>query len=317
MQHLQDYFLSKEGPDASEIQSGKREQIAVALRPQPRAYHQYLSSLTDTHNHMCGFSEKEHAAFNQRRKVLLTLPAAGRHMIVSVTPNDWKTFVCFCNDNDEHQRCLYGFGIHPMHASHAQESFPSWLDELRSCLEASPASFVGEIGLDNSKRYKPFQQHQISIFIDQLKIAAEFRRPCSIHSVKSSASLVNILSAMEALPPTISLHSFCGSLETLERIQSICTNKQCKVFVGLNPTTNLCKKNLACYLQGVRFDRMLVETDFSCSDYPYNGSSDLDIGKLLLHAVGIISLTTGEEYHVVVEHLMNNTKEYLSPLPLN
>ena len=59
---------------------------------------------------------------------------------------------------------------------------------------------------------------------------------------------------------------------------------------------------------------MLIETDWSTNDYPYDQSNVNDISKLLLHAVDIIAQTLELEYNDVVEYLVDNTQRFLNPL---
>jgi hypothetical protein len=59
---------------------------------------------------------------------------------------------------------------------------------------------------------------------------------------------------------------------------------------------------------------MLIETDWSTNDYPYDHSNVNDISKLLLHAVDIIAQTLELEYNDVVEYLVDNTQRFLNPL---
>ena len=54
-----DQYLSSPGPKEKDIHSGKRVHIAKNLQPVPEEYHLYLSKLTDSHCHMCGFTTAE------------------------------------------------------------------------------------------------------------------------------------------------------------------------------------------------------------------------------------------------------------------
>ena len=127
------------------------------------------------------------------------------------------------------------------------------IDTLRTCLIQSPHSFVGEIGLDKGRHKASYQSHQIPIFVQQMSLAAELNRPVSIHSVKTDSALIDLFDGMDKLPPALTLHSYCGSLETWKRIVAVIEQKsiqqksKCELFIGLNCVTNLCKKDLSTF----------------------------------------------------------------------
>ena len=306
-----EFYLSTPGPQESAIASGKKTHIASGLRPVPAFLHPLLPLLTDTHNHMCGFTSEEQECFSQRMENGCFL--AKEYFLMSTSPIDWPTFQKLQSRNQ--QRFRFSFGVHPMNAETVDSAFPGWLDAMRHCLESSPQSIVGEIGLDKTTRHKKFYlSHQIAVFLAQFRLAAEFRRPVSLHSVKTDAGLIDILSTEEILPPTLSLHSFCGSPETLLRIIHIAESKSCRIFVGLNATTNLTKKNLFQYLETVGMERMIVETDWSCADYSYDGSNDQDTGKLLLHAIDMMAKCLGLDPTIVAESTAKNVQSFLQPV---
>merc|ERR1711933_699598 len=80
----------------------------------------------------------------------------------------------------------------------------------------------GEIGLDRNTHYGAFFDHQVYVLREQLRLAAELHRPVSLHSVRADGALVDCLRAEvkehRSLPPTICLHSFAGSVDTLKSI---------------------------------------------------------------------------------------------------
>ena len=324
-----DQYLSSPGPKEKDIHSGKRVHIAKNLQPVPVEYHSYLPKLTDSHCHMCGFTtaEQQYHYRVRTQETNETNETGGTNLspsyfVMSVSPGDWclphaikSNRLVKSNPHAQEQDAIkyrQAYGVHPMNAALVSSTFPDWLGTMRQCLIADPHSFVGEIGLDKTKRHKGcFTSHQISLFLDQFRLAVELNRPVSIHSVKCDNDLLKLLSEEEQLPPSMCLHSFCGSPETLARLIKICGEKHCELFVGLNPVTNLTKKNLGMFLKAVGVDRMLIETDWNVNDFPYEHSNVNDIGKLLLHGVCTIATTLERAYSDVVAQLVANTKRFL------
>lgn len=327
------HYLSTNGPTINEIHSGKRIHIANALKPVPLELHPFLHQLTDTHNHMCGFTPEEQSRFFcQSIENNISLPGfqdvllAKQYMIVSTDQNDWNTFLNYeknssnNNTGNHHNKFIFGYGIHPMNAKHIDIQNFNWIDTLRTCLIQSPHSFVGEIGLDKGRHKASYQSHQIPIFVQQMSLAAELNRPVSIHSVKTDSALIDLFDGMDKLPPALTLHSYCGSLETWKRIVAVIDQKsiqqesKCELFIGLNCVTNLCKKDLSILLNGIGLNSILIETDFSVADYPYDNANNRDISKLLLHAVEIIAHVFEEPYEVIVATLVKNTERFLKSI---
>ncbi|SCU72778.1 TatD related DNase, putative [Trypanosoma equiperdum] len=87
------------------------------------------------------------------------------------------------------------------------------LDLLERALERFPQAIVGEIGLD--KLRGPPEPVQLELFLGQMKLAARYGRPVSVHCVRSFGTMLSALQqlAFEDTPPSIVLHGFTGSLD--------------------------------------------------------------------------------------------------------
>jgi len=87
----------------------------------------------------------------------------------------------------------------------------SWLDALRVRLLDAPEALVGEIGLDGLRGGASDGaldvETQDAAFRAQLRVAADLRRPCTVHCVRAFGRLRDALLAADAL------HSYGGSLE--------------------------------------------------------------------------------------------------------
>ena len=349
-------WLLRPAPSLDIIGSGQRKQMAHALRPVPESLHQLLPLLTDTHAHTAGYGDEARDSFaKDTRQNGARVPDlnAREYVVVSVEPSDWK----YCDEETCTKPTGQGMGgvrpalgIHPQCADEVDNPEPSseiddtWLSELRSCLLASPWSIVGECGLDNNGSYRhAFETHQMPIFRHHLRLAAELNRPISVHSVKADGALVDMLieevDMGNELPPTVCLHSFSGSIETLKRIVNVVEgrpwNKKerlrrgsiggrnediVRVFVGFNAWTNLYKKQASRLVNGLVNDtplgeyRLLIESDWNPIDFDFEGSDRRDSDKILMNGLLDLSDMLGWEPARTAEVLSDNTARFLEPV---
>lgn len=89
-------------------------------------------------------------------------------------------------------RVYGGFGIHPWYVAPQLQDNHASLVDLESYLRRHPKAIVGEIGLD-ALRGPPLEEVQVPIFIAQLRMAAKFNRPVSVHCVRAYPVLQRIL----------------------------------------------------------------------------------------------------------------------------
>jgi TatD DNase family protein len=122
---------------------------------------------------------------------------------------DWQTVVDLAASRQEIVPFL---GIHPWFAETAETG---WDERLRGLLKQIPAG-IGETGLDKNSRADFTRQQQI--FLTQLQMASELRRPLVIHCVKAWGILLELLEESTNPLPPIMIHSFNGSRETLYRL---------------------------------------------------------------------------------------------------
>ena len=346
-------WLLRPAPALDIIGSGQRKQMAHALRPVPQNLHQHLPLLTDTHAHTAGYGDEARASFaNDTRQKGARVPGlnAKEYVVVSVDPSDWM----YCDEETCPKPTGLGIsavrpavGIHPQCADEIDNPDPSpsdnaWLSDLRSHLIASPWSLVGECGLDNNGPYRhAFESHQMPIFRHHLRLAAELNRPISVHSVKADGALVDMLieevDMGHHLPPTVCLHSFSGSIETLKRVINIVEGRprnkkerlrkgnsdessedNVRVFVGFNAWTNLYKKQASRLVNGLVKDtpmgdcRLLIESDWNPIDFDFEGSDRRDSDKILMNGLIDLSEMLGWEPERTAKVLADNTVRFLN-----
>ncbi|KAG5464990.1 hypothetical protein LSCM4_00438 [Leishmania orientalis] len=102
---------------------------------------------------------------------------------------------------------------------------PIILRLLRERLQQHPSAIVAEIGLD--KLRGPPESVQVEAFAAQLRLAAAYRRPVSVHCVRHYGLLLQLLRDLPAehTPPAIILHAFTGSLDVAKSLLSLKNKK--------------------------------------------------------------------------------------------
>ncbi len=100
------------------------------------------------------------------------------------------------------------YGLHPWNVNECQEG---WDSELRSYLEKYPSAGVGEIGLDKWIRDHDIKK-QREVFLKQLELAQELKRPATIHCLRAWGHLQECLDQSDFDQPFL-LHSFSGPAE--------------------------------------------------------------------------------------------------------
>ncbi|MFP4013545.1 MAG: TatD family hydrolase [Chitinispirillaceae bacterium] len=144
------------------------------------------------------------------------------------------------------------FGLHPWFIATRS---PDWLQSLEKYLTYSPGAAIGEIGLDHT--WEPRNdQDQAEVFIQQLDLARELKRPVSIHCRKAWGDLLKILQKRGGLENGGAIHSYSGPPDLIHVLEKL----NCHIsFSGsiLNPRNKRAQNSLS----QVSPERLLVETD--------------------------------------------------------
>ena len=156
-------------------------------------------------------------------------------------------------------------GTHPHDSKNYGESSP---DKLRGFLSNRKAAALGEIGLDYYYDNSP-RDVQRRVFIDQLRIAGEMKKPAVIHSRDAAKDTFDILSEHASLENGIVLHSFSQSTEMLERYLKLSDN----IFFSVSgPVTFKNAQPLRETAGRIPLDRLFVETDSPyLTPHPHRG----------------------------------------------
>lgn len=162
---------------------------------------------------------------------------------------DWR-------DVSELAECHSGFvipsfGLHPWKVKDRPDD---WLNQLREYLMRFPNAGVGECGLD--RWIENFDiDDQRDVFRDQLRLATELDRPCTIHCLRAWGLLLEDLNDADALP-SILLHSYGGSIETAQKLVELGAYFS---FSGYFLRER--KRKVVDVFRQIPRDRILVETD--------------------------------------------------------
>jgi len=116
---------------------------------------------------------------------------------------DWPQVTDFCRDHDWARPA---YGIHPWQAPGRSAS---WERELTALLDAMPSASIGEIGLDLWVEGHDLAD-QTSLFLRQLAMAREYRRPVTIHCVRAWEPLRQCLLKNAAPDAGFLLHAYSG-----------------------------------------------------------------------------------------------------------
>ena len=161
--------------------------------------------LRDAHCHY-QFAEVPYAAVEQARA-----DGVSQAMINGSAPADWED-VAALGRRDPRNRM--SFGLHPWDVPTAPEG---WAEALRTALRAHPTAGVGEMGLDRwVKDADPVAQEEA--FRIQLALAVELDRALTIHCVKATGPLMDILRAAELPRRGFLLHSWNGPVELVPEL---------------------------------------------------------------------------------------------------
>jgi Tat protein secretion system quality control protein TatD with DNase activity len=184
----------------------------------------------------------------------------------AVEPSDWSAALAYAAQSPYriaaigiHPWYLAGAEYDPDHPDHPdrdqntesttpsqsqpQPQPPIYIQNLEQILRDHPHAAVGEIGLCKMARWT--RQHaagkqaalaiQKNVFAQQLRLAAQYQRPATIHCVDQQKVLLEVLKEQQqqaasinsdgdatdtnnSLPPAMALHSFSGTAHQIEQL---------------------------------------------------------------------------------------------------
>lgn len=143
------------------------------------------------------------------------------------------------------------FGLHPWYIG---ARAPGWLDRLKAQLTARPSA-VGEIGLDHALAHTTFADQE-SVFLDQIHLANELKRPVTFHCRRAWGRMKELLDEAGWPAYGFVLHSYSGSAELVEPL-----TRRGAFFSFSGALTFEQNRKGREALEAVPLDRLLIETD--------------------------------------------------------
>jgi len=165
----------------------------------------------------------------------------------------------------------YGFGVHPWFCENTEKSYPDWKEQLENLLIKYPKATIGECGLDkvarNRATRKPFSMpKQVEFFEYQFQLAAKYRRPIVIHSVKTVGKIFEYIRkqldiSLDNIPPKIMFHSYCGSPDITKSLLNLTPIRE-RLYFGFSYFVNSRIQHNEANLKLIPQNRIMWETDF-------------------------------------------------------
>ena len=174
-------------------------------------------------------------------------------------------------DDDSSIKVYYGFGIHPWFCENTVKTHPDWKEQLENLLIKYPKATIGECGLDKVARNRTTKKIfsmpiQTDIFEFQFQLAAKYKRPIVIHSVKTVGKIFEYIKkqlsiSIDNIPPKIMFHSYCGSPDITKSLLNLSPIRE-RLYFGLSYFVNSRIKSNEENLKLIPKDRIMIETDF-------------------------------------------------------
>ncbi|OUM58582.1 hypothetical protein PIROE2DRAFT_16084 [Piromyces sp. E2] len=168
-------------------------------------------------------------------------------------------------------KVYYGFGIHPWFCENTLKNHENWKQQLENLIIQYPKATIGECGLDkvarNRATKKPFSMPiQTEFFEFQFHLAAKYRRPIIIHSVKTVGKLFEFIrrelkSSIDNIPPKIMFHSYGGSPDITRSLLNLSSIRD-RFYFGFSYFVNSRIQHNPENLSLIPRNRILIETDF-------------------------------------------------------
>lgn len=152
--------------------------------------------------------------------------------------------------------------------------------KMQERLQSDSKAIIGECGLDKTFRipdtvmkklskHTVAMGHQIEILKAQLEVAAEYKRPVSLHGVKCPQNLLDTIKLFGKRLTSICLHSFSGNAQFMEQNWYMKKTQMDRkdlpiVYVSVSHLINNCNRSTSIedLVEVIPPDRLLLESDY-------------------------------------------------------
>lgn len=221
-----------------------------------------------------------HVHLNRYASTETALAGAGRAGVCCVamteSPSDFEAWAPVLRDRSGVRLAL---GAHPLVA---EQLGPDELDRFTAL--AAEVGFVGEVGLDGSRRGRATLAAQRRVFDHVLAVAGEGRCVLSVHSRGAEAEVIDALAAAGA---TAALHWYSGSLRMVERALDA------GLYFSVNAAM-LDTQSGARLLRVLPQDRVLTETDGPFATVARRATTPADVPALVAEIASVWSRDSDE-----------------------
>lgn len=248
--------------------------------------------LFDSHCHLQDprIGEDLHSVMNRA-----SVAGVSAMLCCGTSEQDWDKVI---EISQKYESVIPALGIHPWFIGTRSEK---WLDRLECVLKSFPEAAVGEIGLDYTLKGGN-EKEQLSVFIDQLRLAAKLDRPLSIHCRKAWGDLTELLEQEKGVSQGGAIHSYSGAPQLVSRIQSFGLSIS---FSG--SLTREGNRRGKASLVHVDPERLLIETD--SPDLLPRGHTGNNEPANIISIVKEVSSVLGYSDEMVSEITFNNGME--------
>lgn len=255
--------------------------------------------LVDSHIHLTDFDPKTDIA----SVILHAVDTGVSYLVCNGTSElDWNRVVEIATKS---RHVIPFLGLHPWFVG---DRSAEWFAQLEELVKATQCG-IGETGLD--KLTKPLNRDaQEEVFRAQIRLAAKYDRPITVHCVKAWGWLVDILQSESALPERFLLHAYGGSKDMIRPLA-----KMGAYFSFSGKVLAVGYKHARESLIAVSADRLLIETDAPNMLPPLtpNGKEQNHPANLPLILNGIAEIL-GESPDALRERLWNNARRFFGPV---
>ncbi len=197
---------------------------------------------------------------------------------------------------------LPAYGIHPWFI---QNRSGLWLDYLEKRISESTAA-VGEIGIDKMVK-TPAIEEQVEVFVLQLRLAATYSRPVSVHCRKAWGLLADLLEKEGGFSHGGAIHSYSGSADMVPVFEKLGASISFSGSV-CNPANKKTSKAATAVSDG----RLLIETD-APDILPYDAPAGLNEPGHLSYVVKALSDLRGQPINTICDLTFQNAIRLYQP----
>ncbi|ORX65113.1 Metallo-dependent hydrolase [Anaeromyces robustus] len=200
-----------------------------------------------------------------------TLPIGGVGMMGTTIIDSIRIGNIIDQLNESPIHVNYGVGIHPWFCENTKKNHPDWKEQLENLLKKYPEASIGECGLDKVARNRATGKNfsmpiQMEFFEYQFHLAAKYKRPIVIHSVKTVGKIFEFIKkqlneSIDNIPPKIMFHSYCGTPDITKSLLNLTSIRE-RFYFGFSYFVNSRITRNEDNIKLISKDRILLETDY-------------------------------------------------------